>query len=77
MVPKFWIDVQNCRAALVRSYTDEDGSHIEELSDADMKRFGITNAMIVNAIKKAKGAIYKSGIYPISEEIQAKLKLRA
>ncbi len=74
MVRKFWIDVRNYRAALVRSYTDENGSRVEELSDADMKRFGITNAMLVNAIKKAKGALYISGIYPISEEIQAKLE---
>jgi hypothetical protein len=72
-----FIDVWNCQVALAWMVFSEDGhsSHVERLIDEEMEQLGVTEDMLYAAIEEAGGMLNRSGHYPISGVIRAKLKI--
>jgi hypothetical protein len=70
-----FVDVWDFKTALAFMVYSEDGktSCVERITEADMEGLGITNKMLLDAIYSSGGGINRSGHYPITEEIKAKL----
>jgi hypothetical protein len=78
-VPYPFVDVWEFQCALAWMIWSEDGSisHVERSMKWEQEKLGVTDDMLFAAVKKAGGTISRSGHYPISEEIKAKLERAA
>jgi hypothetical protein len=78
-VPYPFVDVWEFQCALAWMIWSEDGSisHVERSMKWEQEKLGVTDDMLFVAVKKAGGTISRSGHYPISDEIKAKLERAA
>jgi hypothetical protein len=70
-----FVDVFDFQCALAWMTFAEDGhsSHVERSMKWEQEKLGISDDMLLAAVRKSGGTIGQSGHYPISEEIKAKL----
>jgi hypothetical protein len=74
-----FVDVWDFQCTLAWMVFSDDGnsSHVEQSMKWEQEKLGVSDDMLLAAVRKSGGSISRNGHFPISAEIRAKLEKAA